>query len=156
MTPFPHLMKASQEAGENWGVRKFQRKLQMNFKGDFFLGHSVFILPFSAYCPAGAVALLPENEVKICSPPKINFLHFTRRTPTNVFPHNNNQPGNCLFFCHKLFNRYLSDLFVMNHLKNNCFKCLFQCLMKSSWIRIVLQMASRPYLSDVMNHVRKT
>ena len=43
------------------------------------------ILPFSTYCPAGAVALLPENEVKICSPPKINFLHFTQRTPTNVF-----------------------------------------------------------------------
>ena len=41
MTPFPHLKEASQAAGENPGVRKFQRKLFMNFKGDFFLGHPV-------------------------------------------------------------------------------------------------------------------
>ena len=53
------------------------------------------------------MALLPENEVKICSRPKINFLHFTRRTPTNVFPHNNNQPGNCLFF---FVTNYLTDI----------------------------------------------
>ena len=41
MTSFPHLKEASQEAGGYPGVRKFQRKLQMNFKGDFFLGHPV-------------------------------------------------------------------------------------------------------------------
>ena len=30
-----------------------------------------------------------------------------RRTPTNVFPHNNNQPGNCLFF---FVTNYLTDI----------------------------------------------
>ena len=38
MTPFPHLKQTSQEAG---GVKKFQRKIQMIFKEDFFLGHPV-------------------------------------------------------------------------------------------------------------------
>ena len=78
-----------------------QWKMEMSalIGGDYLPNkYNLCILPFSIYCPAGAVALLPENEVKICSPPKINFLHFTRRTPTNVFPHNNNQPGNCFFF----------------------------------------------------------
>ena len=42
MTPFPHLKQTSQEAGGTPGVKKFQRKLQMNFKEDFFLGHPVF------------------------------------------------------------------------------------------------------------------
>ena len=41
MTPFPHLKQTSQEAGGTPGVKKFQRKLQMNFKEDFFLGHPV-------------------------------------------------------------------------------------------------------------------
>ena len=41
MTPFPHLKETSQEAGGTQGVKKFQRKLQMNFKEDFFLGHPV-------------------------------------------------------------------------------------------------------------------
>ena len=36
MTPFPHRKETSQEAGGTPGVKKFQRKLQMNFKGDFF------------------------------------------------------------------------------------------------------------------------
>ena len=44
MTPFPHLKQTSQEAGGTPGVKKFQRKLQMNFKEDFFLGHPVHIL----------------------------------------------------------------------------------------------------------------
>ena len=44
ITPFPHLKEASQEAGENPGVRKFQRKLVMIFKGDFFLGHPVHLI----------------------------------------------------------------------------------------------------------------
>ena len=35
MTPFPHLKETSQEAGGTPGVKKFQRKLQMNFKEDF-------------------------------------------------------------------------------------------------------------------------
>ena len=68
------------------------------------------------------MALLPANEVKICSRPKINFLHFTRRTPTNVFPHNNNQPGNCLFFvtnysteiCQIYFLWIISDVIILN------------------------------------------
>ena len=74
-----------------------QWKMEMSalIGGDYFPNkYNLCILPFSIYCPAGAVALLPENEVKICSPPKINFLHFTQRTPTNVFPQCNNQPGN--------------------------------------------------------------
>ena len=41
MTPFPHLKQTSQEAGGTPGVKKFQRKLQMKFKEDFFLGHPV-------------------------------------------------------------------------------------------------------------------
>ena len=41
MTPFPHLKQTSQEPGGTPGVKKFQRKLQMNFKEDFFLGHPV-------------------------------------------------------------------------------------------------------------------
>ena len=41
MTPFPHLKETSQEAEGTPGVKKFQRKLQMNFKEDFFLGHPV-------------------------------------------------------------------------------------------------------------------
>ena len=41
MTPFPHLKQTSQEAGGTRGVKKFQRKLQMNFKEDFFPGHPV-------------------------------------------------------------------------------------------------------------------
>ena len=36
MTPFPYLKQTSQEAGGTPGVNKFQRKLQMNFKEDFF------------------------------------------------------------------------------------------------------------------------
>ena len=41
MTLFPHLKETSQEAGGTPGVKKFQRKLQMTFKEDFFLGHPV-------------------------------------------------------------------------------------------------------------------
>lgn len=41
MTPFPHLKQKNQEAGGTPGVKKIQRKLQMNFKEDFFLGHPV-------------------------------------------------------------------------------------------------------------------
>ena len=37
MTPFSQMKEASQEAGGNPGVRKFQRKSYWNFKGDFFL-----------------------------------------------------------------------------------------------------------------------
>ena len=40
MTPFPHVKQASQEAGGTPGVKK-KRKLQLNFKEDFFLGHPV-------------------------------------------------------------------------------------------------------------------
>ena len=43
MTPFPHLKQKNQEAGGTPGVKKIQRKLQMNFKEDFFLGHPVQI-----------------------------------------------------------------------------------------------------------------
>ena len=42
MTPFPHLKETSQEAEGTPGVKKFQRKLQMNFKVDFFLRHPVY------------------------------------------------------------------------------------------------------------------
>ena len=38
MTPFPHLKQKNQEAGGTPGVKKIQRKLQMNFKEDFFSG----------------------------------------------------------------------------------------------------------------------
>ena len=48
MTPFPHLKQKNQEAGGTPGVKKFQRKLQMNFKEDFFLGHPV-VLCISAF-----------------------------------------------------------------------------------------------------------
>ena len=35
------MKQMSQEAGGTPGVKKFQRKLQLNFKEDFFLGHPV-------------------------------------------------------------------------------------------------------------------
>ena len=46
MTFSLHLKEASQEAGGTPGMRKFHRKLRMNFKGDFFLGHPVGKGPF--------------------------------------------------------------------------------------------------------------
>ena len=51
MTPVPHLKEASQVAGENPGVRKFQRKLLMNFKADFFVGHPVVLRIPTYNCP---------------------------------------------------------------------------------------------------------
>ena len=53
MTPFPHLKETSQEAGGTPGVKKFQRKLQMNFKEDFFLGHPVVFLDRVILCFLG-------------------------------------------------------------------------------------------------------
>ena len=65
MTPFPHLKETSQEAGGTPGVKKFQRKSQMNFKEDFFLGHPVF-----PYKLIGGI-YIPINIVQ-------NILHLVR------------------------------------------------------------------------------
>ena len=75
MTPFPHLKQTSQqEAGGTPGVKKFQQKLQMNFKEDFFLGHPVL------YSKNGVLRnILQEAQsfildhvfLKTFSPPKI-------------------------------------------------------------------------------------
>ena len=83
MTPFPHLKEASQEAGENPGVRKFQRKLLMNLKGDFFWDtlqflHNTFRFPLfdilSTRCLRGSLAPVVMCH-KICSKSKVYDQH---------------------------------------------------------------------------------